>query len=730
VNTGTGESLSRTISHPEEQGMADLFDFSEEPDKDGKKTKDEKSAKQGTAEPQQSKHSAVLTREQAAERIAWLRAEIERHNRLYYVEARPEISDREYDLLVQELAQLEERSPESPTQRVGERPSEGFEQVIHEVPMLSISNAYSHGELRDFDARVKRFLGVTGDIEYVVELKIDGVAVTLMYEHGELAYAATRGDGVRGEIITANVLTIRDVPRRIHARGESIPRRLEVRGEVYMEKADFERVNAEIVASGGEGFANPRNLTAGTLKLLDPSLAARRPLRMFHYALGVCEATPPDTHAEVLQWLARLGFRVNEHWCLCHSIEEVIEKTVYWETEREKLPYGTDGLVVKVNRRDWWERLGTTAKSPRYMVAYKFSAEQAVTRLLDIQCQVGRTGVVTPVAILEPVFLAGSTISRATLHNADEIKRLDARIGDQVVIEKAGDIIPKVVRVLTSLRTGKERPFVFPKTCPVCGAPLVRSEYEVAIRCVNASCPGQLRERILHYASRDAMDIEGLGEVLVNQLVERQLVKDLADLYHLTVEQLSQLERMGKKSAENVVREIEQSKERPLHNFLFGLGIRYVGAATAKLLCEHFPDLAAIRHASKEELARIEGIGDVVAESVYQFFRSPQNLRLLERLYQARVKAENVLWQRKDKAGATEGPLAGKTFVLTGTLASMTRDEARRHIERLGGKVTDSVSSKTSYLVVGAEPGSKLQKAQQLGVPILNEEEFLRLIGQ
>lgn len=714
--------------------MADLFDFADNTPSSpasgsGNRPKTSRSAEIDN----KTEQKPVLTREEAAQRVAWLRSEIERHNRLYYVEARPEISDREYDLLVQELAELEERfpelkTPESPTQRVGERPTEGFEQVVHEIPMLSISNAYSHAELREFDGRVKKLLGVAGEIDYVVELKIDGVAVTLMYERGELAYAATRGDGVRGEIITENVLTIRDVPRRISSKHDKVPRRLEVRGEVYMEKADFERINAEIIASGGEGFANPRNLTAGTLKLLDSSIAARRPMRMFHYAVGVCEAPLPSTHAELLEWLAELGFRVNTHWCLCQSIEEVIEKTIYWEQEREKLPYGTDGLVVKVNRRDWWDRLGTTAKSPRYMIAYKFSAEQAVTKLLDIQCQVGRTGAITPVAILEPVFLAGSTISRATLHNADEIARLDARVGDQVVIEKAGDIIPKVVRILTSLRTGKERPYVFPTKCPVCHAPLVRSEYEVAIRCVNASCPGQLRERILHYASRDAMDIEGLGEVLVNQLVERGLVKDLADIYHLTVEQLSQLERMGRKSAENVVREIEQSKERPLHNFLFGLGIRYVGAATAKLLCQRFPDLEALGRASKEELAAVEGIGDVVAESIFQFFRSQENLSLLRRLRAVGVKAPNVLWHEGRKPVPSEGPFSGKTVVLTGTLASMTRDEARREIELRGGKVTDSVSSKTSFVVVGTDPGSKLEKARRLGIPTLSEEEFLRLL--
>jgi DNA ligase (NAD+) len=707
--------------------MGDLFD-SEVEGNAGARGKDLAKKNKGKSAEQNS--PAQLTRDEAAARIQWLRSEIERHNRLYYIEARPEISDREYDLLVQELAELERRfpdlrSPDSPTERVGERPIEGFEQVVHEVPMLSISNAYSHGELREFDARIKRLLGTQSDIEYVVELKIDGVACTLMYEDGKLVYGATRGDGMRGDIITHNVLTIRDVPRKIEA---NVRGRLEVRGEVYMDKADFERVNAQIVADGGEPFANPRNLTAGTLKLLDPSITAKRPLRMFHYAVGVCDMPLPEFHSDVLKWLSKIGFRVNPHWSVCSSIEEVIEKTIEWEPRRKELPYGTDGLVIKVNQRSLWEKLGTTAKSPRYMIAYKFSAEQAVTRLLDIQCQVGRTGVVTPVAILEPVFLAGTTVSRATLHNADEIKRLDVRIGDQVVVEKAGDIIPKVVRVLTSLRTGKEIPFKFPTTCPVCGAPLAKSDYEVAIRCVNASCPGQLRERILHYASRDAMDIEGLGEVLVNQLVERGLVKDLADLYHVTVDQLAQLERMGRKSAENVVREIEESKDRPFHNFLFGLGIRHIGAAAAKLLAQKFPDLDALQKASREQLAAIVGFGDVMAESVYQFFRNEQNRELLRRLKAAGVKAPNVLWQPAEKKTIMTGPFAGKTVVLTGALSSMSRDEAKRQIEMRGGKVTDSVSSKTSMLIVGQDPGSKLEKARKLGIPIYNEEQFLEML--
>jgi DNA ligase (NAD+) len=707
--------------------MSDLFD----PEMGAAEPKSAGSSKKELA--REGGAPVAMTLEEAARRVEFLRREIERHNRLYYVEARPEISDREYDLLVAELAELERRfpelrTPESPTERVGGEVQAGFEQVVHQVPMLSISNAYSPEELREFDARVKRFLGMSGDLEYVVELKIDGVAVTLMYEDGRLRYGATRGDGQRGEIITANLLTVRDVPRELPRSKSAAFRVLEVRGEVYLEKADFERINRELVASGEEPFANPRNLTAGTLKLLDPTLAAKRPLRMFHYAVGLTDAKLPPTHFELLEWLAELGFRVNPHRYLCRSIDEVIERAIEWEPKRDELPYGTDGLVIKVNRRELWERLGTTAKSPRYMIAYKFSAEQAATRLLDIQCQVGRTGVITPVAILEPVFLAGSTISRATLHNADEIARLDVRIGDQVVIEKAGDIIPKVVRVLTSMRTGRERTFEFPSNCPECGSPLVRSVYEVAIRCVNASCPGQLRERILHYASRNAMDIEGLGDVLVAQLVEKEMVHDLADLYHLKLEDLASLERMGRKSAQNLLDEIEASKQRPLHNFLFGLGIRHIGASAARQLAENFEDLDALMRATQAEICAIEGFGEIMAESVVQFFASPENRRLIARLREAGVQAPNTL-RRAEQVPVAEGPFAGKTVVLTGTLSAMTREEARREIERRGGKVTDSVSAKTDMLVVGANPGSKLDKARKLGVRIVEEAEFMQLLS-
>jgi DNA ligase (NAD+) len=671
----------------------------------------------------------------AGQRAAWLRGEIERHNRLYYDKAKPEISDREYDMLVAELDELERlhpelATPESPTQRVGGTASTAFEQVVHPVPMLSIANAYSHEELRDFDRRVKKLLGAESDIEYVVELKIDGVAVTLMYEGGRLAYGATSGDGTRGEIITPNLLTVEGVMPALPSKAARQGSRLEVRGEVYLERRDFERLNAALEADGVERYANPRNLAAGSLKLLDSSITAERRLKVFFYALGDTDFAAPDTHDGFLAWLGGLGFRVNPEHRLCRSIEEVVELSVEWEPKREALSYGTDGLVVKVNDRRLWPTLGMTSKTPRWLVAYKFSAEQAVTRLVDIQCQVGRTGAVTPVAHLEPVFLAGSTISRATLHNADEITRLDARIGDQVVIEKAGDIIPKVVRVVDSVRTGSERGFQFPDDCPVCGSPLVRPEDEVAYRCENISCPAQVRERILHYASRQAMDIEGLGDVLVNQLCEGGLVADIADLYRLLPGQLATLERMGQKSAQNVVGEIGASRDRPLHAFLFALGIRHVGASGGKVLAAKYRTIGDLMAAPQDALASTEGVGPVIAGSIHDFFRTERNRELVARLLEAGLRLPNPLHREPGAAAApADSPFAGKTVVLTGTLASMGREEAKSRIEALGGKCAGSVSRKTSLVVAGAEAGTKLDKAGELGVPVIDEAAFLAMLG-
>lgn len=674
----------------------------------------------------------------ATDRAAELRAEIERHNQLYYEEAQPAISDREYDLLLEELVELESRhpqlaSPDSPTQRVGtgSTPTGIFEQVTHTVPMLSIGNSYNPDELLEYDGRIRRLLDRSGDIEYVVELKIDGIAVSLHYESGILSYGATRGDGVTGEAITANLLTVKDIPRRLPPQLAPKDSVLEIRGEVYMENEHFQRLNEQITAAGGVRYANPRNLTAGSLKQKDSSITATRPLRMFAYALGASTVEPPGTHFEFLKWLEQFGFRVNPERQLCNSIEEVLEQVQAWEQRRTGLPYQTDGLVIKVNRRDWWQQLGYTSKSPRFMTAYKFSAEQAVTRLLDIQCQVGRLGTITPVAHLEPVLLAGTTVSRATLHNADEIARLDVRIGDRVVVQKAGDIIPQVLEVQTSLRTGTEHPFQFPTHCPACHSELVQSEVEVAVRCENISCPAQVRERLLHYASRHAMDIEGLGDVLVAQLTGAGLVSRISDLYGLELDQLLSLERMGKKSAQNLLHNIEKSKGRPLHHFLFALGIRHVGSTAGKLLARRFRTLGELMSAGREELTAVDGVGEIMAGSIVEFFATEENRALVEELLSLGLELPNPQYRDPAKlAESADAPLAGKTVVFTGTLARMTRESAKEKAESAGAKTSGSVSKKTSYVVAGEEAGSKLDKARELGVTVLSEDEFLALLGE
>lgn len=672
-------------------------------------------------------------RSEAALRVVELRGEIDRHNKLYYDKAAPEISDREFDMLLRELEDLERQYPElatadSPTRRVGGVISDGFKQITHSVPMLSIANTYSHDELREFDKRVKRLMDLDGEIEYLVELKIDGVAVTLNYEDLKLKYGATRGDGTQGDVITENLRTVRGVLKKLPESAAKLGRTLEVRGEVYIDKADFEKLNAEMESAGQQRFANPRNLAAGSLKQKDSAAAASRPLRVFHYSVGGTDFALPDTHEGFLELLEELGFAVNRNRKLCKSIDEVIDYSIEWEKKREDLPYATDGLVVKVNRRDWWPVLGTTSKTPRWLVAYKFSAEQATTRLLDIKCQVGRTGTVTPVAHLAPVFLAGSTIARATLHNADEIKRLDARIGDQVIIEKAGEVIPKVVRVVTSVRTGSEREFVFPDKCPECDSPLVQTEGIVAIRCPNASCPAQLREHILHFSGRNGMDIEGLGDVLVLQLVEKGIISKLDDIYRLTVDQVAALDRMALKSARNVIEAIEGSKERPLHNFLYSLGIPQVGSSGAKLLAEKYETIEQLMDAPEEELCTLEGIGEIMAQAIRQFFQDEHNRELIQRFKDLGLRLPNQLFATAAIRG--QGKFAGKTFVFTGTLARMTRDEARQKAEAHGAKAAGSVSKKTDYVVAGEDAGSKLEKAVQLGVPVLTEDEFLELIGE
>jgi DNA ligase (NAD+) len=689
------------------------------------------------------------------ERIADLRTQIERHNRLYYDQAAPEITDREYDLLLAELEELEARHPDlasadSPTRRVGGSAAPAaFEQVTHEVPMLSISNSYNPDELREFDARVKRLLGSEDPVEYVVELKIDGIAVSLRYEGGQLAYGATRGDGVRGEVITSNLLGLKDLPRRLPARLAPAGSVLEVRGEAYIPREEHRRVNMAFIAAAemttaeadaltpeklaeklqekNLGYANARNLAAGVLKRKAGTPTPVQDIRFFAYATGAASIDPPATHDQFLRWLADLGFNVNDQYVLCPNIDVVIDQVKKWETAPPDLPYRTDGLVIKVNRRDLWPQLGFTSKSPRFMTAYKFSAEQAVTTLLDIHCQVGRLGTITPVAHLEPVFLAGTTVSRATLHNADEIARLGVMIGDRVIVQKAGEIIPQVLAVQTSLRTGAERAYCFPQTCPACGSELVKGEGEVAVRCENISCPAQLRERLIHFASRHAMDIEGLGDVIMGQLTEAGLVHNIADLYRLTLEQLSGLERMGTKSAQNILNELESSKQRPLSNFVFALGIPHVGTTAAKLLARRYETLDQIVSAGADQLTAISGVGPIMAKSIADFFGTEANRDLIGQLKVLGLDPPNPAYKPVD-AAAVGGALAGKTIVFTGTLTQMTRDQAKEMAEAAGARTSGSVSKKTSYVVAGEEAGSKLDQARELGVTVLTEEDFLTMI--
>ncbi|MBN1902096.1 NAD-dependent DNA ligase LigA, partial [Candidatus Sumerlaeota bacterium] len=577
----------------------------------------------------------------------------------------------------------------------------------------------------EFDERTKRFLGLdmNVDIMYVVELKIDGVSISIRYENLEMTQGATRGDGFQGDDVTGNVRTIRNIPLKLRETpGKGT--RIEVRGEIYLPRNAFKELNREREKNGETLFANPRNAAAGSLKLLNPAITATRPLSSFFYAVGVTDYNLPGTHWEILDFLQELGLCINQNRWLCKNIEEVIRISEEWESKRDSLDYETDGLVIKVNDRSLYERLGTTAKSPRWVTAYKFSTEQAQTRLVDIRLQVGRTGTVTPVAVLEPVFLAGSNISRATLHNEDEIRRKDIRIGDQVIIEKGGEVIPKVVGVIASLRTGKEEPFAFPDKCPECGSPLFRSEQEVAIRCQNASCPGQIRERLHHFASRDAMDIEGLGDALIQQLVEKGLVRDFGDLYGLSMETVAQLERMAEKSATNLIEAIDKSRKRTLSSFIFALGIRYVGHQSAKALARHFQSFENLEQASKEDIESVEGVGSVMAESIYNFLSNTENRKMAEKLFAAGVapsREESDLKIPEEKSSF----FTGKTCVLTGTLSSMERSKAKIEIEKRGGRVAESVSKKTDYVIAGEKAGSKRDKARALNIPILDEKMFL-----
>lgn len=661
--------------------------------------------------------------------IARLREDIQRHEELYYVQDNPEISDREYDELIEKLRKLEQQHPEfltpdSPTQRVGGRPAEGFPEFTHRRPMLSLDNSYNIDELRAFDERCRKLAGGKAP-DYVAELKIDGLSISIHYENGLFVRGVTRGDGFRGEDVSSNVRTIRSVPLKLRVESGKIGRELEVRGEVYLSRKVFEKINAEREEEGEARFANPRNAAAGAIRQLDPAIVARRRLELFAYDAFVGDRKAFDTHWEALNWMELAGFRVNQHRALCNSIDEVIEFCNSMEAKRDDLGYEIDGVVVKVNSTAMQEEFGATGKAPRWAVAYKYAARQATTKVNDIVVQVGRTGALTPVAMLEPVQLGGVTVSRSTLHNEDEIGRLGLRIGDWVLIERGGDVIPKVLKVVESKRTGREKKFRMPAACPVCGGRVSRPEGEAVSRCVAADCPAQLIGRLLHFASRRAMRIEGLGFALVDQLIAKKMVKDVADLYSLTLDDLVSLERMATKSASNVLAQIEASKSRDFWHLLYGLGIRHVGERTAGILARHFGSLKRLASATVEQLDDVHEIGLTMAQSIRDWFDDEGNARLCERLGAAGVRTE----VEKQVRVAADERFAGKIFVLTGTLPGMTRDEARSLIEERGGRVTSSVSKKTDFVLAGAEAGSKLDKARELDLKVIDEVEFKKMLG-
>jgi DNA ligase (NAD+) len=666
-----------------------------------------------------------------AVRAAELRKLIDHHNYLYYVEARPEISDREFDQLFDELREIEKAHPElvtpdSPTQRVGGAPIPGFRTVTHRLPMLSIEKSKNVNELRNFDRSTRERLGGVQP-EYVVEPKIDGVSISLMYEDGLLTVAATRGDGERGDDVTHNIRTIRAIPLRLRAKNP--PRLLEVRGEVYMTKAEFVRINALQEQRGEEKYANPRNLTAGTLKQLDPRITAQRRLMMFAFGIGVIDGCDWRTQWETLQQLKGLGFPINPHAKLCRNIDEVIEYILSWAEKRFDLPYETDGMVIKVNDFAQQQVLGATSHHPRWAQAYKYEAEEAVTKLAHVEISIGKHGELVPTAIFDPpVHLAGTTVTRATLHNPAEIERKDIRMGDSVVVIKAGDIIPRVVRVITEARTGAEKAIEFPSQCPFCGSPVRRTEGERSYNYVCAAgsqCPGQLVGRIKAFARRGTMDIEGLGDELAQQLVDAELVTSVTDIYRLTKPDLLRLERMGEKKADKLLAAIEASKQRGLARLLAGLSIPGVGETMAATLARAFLNIDQLMAARPEQIASVEGIGPVRAQNIYDFFHRPEGQQLVRELRELGVKlTEDVTEQPRDL------PLLGKTLVVTGTLKNYDRNQIEQLIESLGGKATSSVSSKTDFLIVGENAGSKLEKARALGVPILSEEELERLISK
>ncbi|MEL4028696.1 NAD-dependent DNA ligase LigA [Caldifermentibacillus hisashii] len=664
--------------------------------------------------------------EDAKKRVDELHKLLNQYGYEYYVLDKPSVPDSEYDKRMQELIALETefpqlKTPNSPTQRIGGEVLEGFQKVRHRIPMLSLANAFNEADLRDFDRRVRQ---TVGDTAYVCELKIDGLAVSLRYENGVFVQGSTRGDGTVGEDITVNLRTVRSIPLQLT---EKVT--IEVRGEVFMPKRSFAKLNKEREENGEILFANPRNAAAGSLRQLDPKIAASRNLDVFLYAIGENHLELIERHSEGLNYLDRLGLKTNQERRLCSTIDDVLEYIKEWQEKRPDLPYEIDGIVVKVDRYDQQEKLGTTVKSPRWAIAYKFPAEEVMTKLIGIDLSVGRTGVVTPTGILEPVRVAGTTVQRASLHNEDLIKEKDIRIGDYVIVKKAGDIIPEVVRSVPEKRTGKENPFAMPTHCPACGSELVRLEGEVALRCINPKCPAQIREGLIHFVSRNAMNIDGLGEKVITQLFQENLVADVADIYKLTKEQLIQLERMGEKSVQNLLTAIEASKENSLERLLFGLGIRHVGAKAAKILAQTYEHIDRLMDAKEEELQAITDIGEKMANSIVTYFQAPEVKELIDELKSLGV---NVTYkgERPQNIADIESPVAGKTIVLTGKLTNLSRNEAKEKLEQLGATVTGSVSKKTDIVIAGADAGSKLEKAQSLDIEIWSEEQFLEILNE
>ena len=643
------------------------------------------------------------------------------HNEKYYNEDNPEISDMEYDNLVKELIKLEEENPQfkridSPTNRVGGKPLEKFNQITHKIPMLSLSNAYSDSDLRDFDKRVKDM--INEELEYVVEFKIDGLSVGITYDDGEFKYGATRGNGVVGEDISKNLMTIKSIPLKVNDDDEIV-----VRGEVYISKENFKKVNGQQKEQGQQIFANPRNLAAGSLRQLDPKLTAKRPLDIFVFNLEYSQNNQFQSHSESLEFLSKLGFSVSPNYKVCKNIDEVINHIEYWTDHRDDLPFEIDGMVIKVNNLSQREKMGYTAKSPRWAIAYKFPAEKKKTKILDIIVEVGRTGTITPTAVLEPVRLAGTSVSRATLHNEDYIKEKDIKINDTVLVQKAGDIIPQVIEVIKDERTGDEIDFNMPDKCPVCSEPTVRLEGESAVKCINISCPAQIRRGIIHFASRDAMNIDGLGESIITLLLNENIINKISDLYKIRKEELINLERMGEKSADNLINAISKSKENDLWRLINGLGIKFIGTKGAKVLANSFKDLDKIIEATASELINLEEFGETMANSVVEFFKEEKNITVVEQLKEYGVNTKLIENENNEMNKIFEG----MKIVLTGTLPTLKRNDAKEMIELRGGKATSSVSKSTTFVLAGEEAGSKLTKANDLGIKVLDEDMFIEL---